>query len=291
MNDRQFELDNTRATDCYRELNRRLYRSDPADYFRRRLRSVRSVEARHVTKLSGGSDALVTDANDEVGPYIASESLVLLHQVAETVVRWHLAHAHDSPCPWLELSAERHSALFSRRVEEEILNLDSAELEDDVAFVFFGVRPPAVERRASLKPLALTTDRLRTLAARFLSDAQVYNAAKHGMALIGGRRATNDDSPGARDGSSTVTFLSPSKWMHDERNWTLNIEPQDVSGNLALVESGADMLEALWTVASARYFSEPADHPESDSDRLSVSPDGDPGEPVRIHLFSEQRPQ
>lgn len=290
------------AARSYQELNHRLYSSDPADYFRRRLQSVRREvqhveaaratpfdEVRRGTEASGPGAASDHELRDR---YVAIESLVLLHQVAETVVRWHLAHVSPSPCPWLELSAERHSARFNRRVAQEILDLTTADLHDVVGFVYFGGRSPA-DARIPIDEVTRTATLLRSLAARFLADGQVYNASKHGMALIGGGRTANRASAVSGPALATVAYLSASKWADGRRDWTLHVDSQDVAANLALVEVGADMLEALWLVARVRYLSEHdvVSTLESGSEDPSAvrAPDPDMEGPAQRRLFTEHR--
>jgi hypothetical protein len=267
------------TTTRYRQLNERFYAAEPADYLRTRLVSLLALAGRPDEVLdllrSGLSHAGITAQIDDdseidqesLARYVSIESQVLLHHAAETLVRLYLAHRDDPPCPWLELSREKHFGSFKERVKAEIGRRRTAALADEVAWTFLGRRE--AERSedseawsAAASNLALF---LRTFAERWLAESATYNALKHGLAAVPGNASLLVADDGGRghpmaDGAS-IELLAASPWVDGKRVWSATTRWIDISECLALVEVASHMISSLWQIARVRYVGADAGDP------------------------------
>lgn len=260
------------ATGEIAELNERFYEAEPADYFHIRLLSLLVLGARpeavmDVLKSEVTYDGIVAQVSDdtEIEPsslrqYVAMESQVLLHHAAEAVLRLFLGHRDDVACPWLEIAADRDFARFKSRVDEEIIKpRRTGDLEGEVMWVFLGHRqpPPEADAEEWQSPAMNLTKFLRVLADRWLSEATVYNAIKHGLAIVPGEAVIQFAPEGGEmirlgDGA-TVELLTSTPWKRGSREWSLTTRWLDVGGSLALVQVAQQMIDSLWYVARFRY--------------------------------------
>ena len=263
----------------YHQLNERFYDADPGDYFRIRLSTLLLVAGRSGDLLSLLQEGVAygriraaanVDAEIDatsVARYVAMESQVLLHHAAEAFIRLFLAHSGNPPCPWFELSAETNFGRFKKRVEDELVKPHRREaLEEEAAFILLGRRDPVPgedPERWSNATENLTMF-LRVLAERWLKDSRVYNAMKHGLAVIPGDalfQILDDDGKAIRLGEGTsVEYLEPREWEKDERGRRIRREGQttirwlDIQEALGLVEVAGLMIDSLWLVAQHRYL-------------------------------------
>jgi hypothetical protein len=98
-----------------------------------------------------------------------------------------------------------------------------------------------------------------------LNEAGMYNAVKHGIAAIPGKRAIPDEAlaPGLgivlRGGGESLLTLEP-VGDGEDRHWTQLVRYVDVAENSAITGLIVEQLANLWSVARARYLAEPLGH-------------------------------
>jgi len=254
----------------WKRLNEEFYAGDPAGYFRIRLNMLLLAagapdEVQRLLEAGVRYDGLVTmelgrssDVRDDLHvAYLITESQALLHHVSEALLRLFLAHARPSPCPWKELASLRNFATF----REEVAALGAYTWPEDltaaVPRVFLGgAEPPKSE--GGEDPVATVTRLIKHLADRLLTDSNLYNSVKHGMAVIGSEDAyvtlaTDAGEPVMGSQGPSVAFME-SEVTGDERVWKvtrrwLSIRQAIWLSQLALME-----IDALWAIARARYL-------------------------------------
>ena len=208
--------------------------------------------------------------------FIATESQVLFHHTVEALLRMLLAHEGWPECPWLRIAAQKDPGAFRDAVAELAKSSWPEELTTRVAEVFMGglleePTPEWTEHRDNAIRL------IRILAARLNDQSTLYNAAKHGLTMIGGTAsihfvpaAQNPEEPefdpaapsaqiiherglvGAnginavyleREGKAKTGYT----WHHVTR-W---FSPQEAA---LLTHVALILMDALWTVAKVRYL-------------------------------------
>lgn len=212
---KKFSPDEQLAAENYARLNETFYAAEPADYFGQRLENLiltagnpdglHRLMQEGVTYRGlnvGGESQHRADPDDEAKEtdkatktaehFVIAEAEVLAQHVGETLLRLYVAHASLPPCPWLEMSRVRSPADFKERVRRRFGDdtdpSDPAHLAA-VARVFhvtddpssLGPAPPQDEWD---KSVANIESYLRHFAGQFLGRAALYNAAKHGLALM-----------------------------------------------------------------------------------------------------------
>jgi hypothetical protein len=188
------------------------------------------------------------------------ESQVVLHHAAKAVIRLFLAHVGAPPCPWLELASETSFSRFKRKVDDQLLRpRRRGVLEAEAAWVFLGRRNafPDEELDDWTSAIENLAKFLRTFAERWLKESRVYNALKHGLAIVPGDavfQLLDDDGKAVRLGEgASVELLEATPWEDDRRAWQITTRWLDVQESLALVEIACLMIESLWLVARHRY--------------------------------------
>lgn len=296
--------DRNLAPEQFEEMNLEFYDADfgPADYLSHRLRALLLVtsnseqvdQALREPFDVGGTRITLSEDEMQPGPgphgsYLAAESTVVLHHAAEALVRLYMAHRRWDrdptrlpPCPWLEAARQRHP-LF--KFNKELLRLQRSLEEPSTAAslmeVFIGTeeRPSGYDGQID-QPAWDDYQRalvalFQVVVARLLSDAGLYNAAKHGLAIIPGESWLSgafEDEPEPTyrflgDGPA-VTYLDRGGEKGAER-WERRVTWVRPEGNLQLILLITRQVENLWTFARSRY--------------LKVGPKG--GQPFRVHLM------
>ncbi|MDP9452601.1 MAG: hypothetical protein M3P97_04240 [Actinomycetota bacterium] len=122
----------------YRRLNESFYSSSPALYFEQRLNSLLVMAAddpEYGDRLHRGltivgetftvapSERVESQLSEkQLRQFVTSETQVLLHHAAESLLRLYLAHeAHLSPCPWLSIASLSFKQ-FWRAVDDRFVN-------------------------------------------------------------------------------------------------------------------------------------------------------------------------
>jgi hypothetical protein len=275
----------------YRSLNEGFYEAPPYHYFNQRAQNLMLVAAKHEEldrlmdegfqigklKVSAGDDEEL-DADGERRErdrFLATEAEVLFHHCIEALMRLYLAHRPEigtdgsvrfPKCPRLEIARLRQFSEFKERVRNEILvGLDTDTGRKQLAHVFLGVESPAQLQpapseqvwREGLDGIAAL---LSHFAGHFLSEANLYNAAKHGFAVKTGLysiRFTPDDAEEdepliAAEGPS-IEYIEEKESPDGYRRWHQTTTWINPDRTLSLQDVSSRMMRSLWWVAKARY--------------------------------------
>lgn len=266
------EAEDDRPPD-YARLNATFYSGNPAGYFERRLGLLLLAAARReeanallaegltyggVTFRPAQAEDPEQAAKDDESALLA-ESLVLLHHASEALLRLFIAHVEYEACPWIAAAGLTNFKDFKGIVGTLAQHEWPEWLERRINFGFLG-RPPhhddpeLTALRAPLKQL------LTFLASEVLKDAPVYNAAKHGMAVVPGVRSTSledpEDGTGIFTNGPSLLFLETAwegKGKDEERTYSEVVRWMTPARNLWLTQVVVQQIRALWTVAQARY--------------------------------------
>ncbi len=279
----------------FHELNEEFYSGHtPSTYFRDRLTllALRAAKPEALTDAAGdgilwgqlwfaGDDEANADMPEGYEDaartrFIATESQVLFHHTVEALLRMLLAHEGSPECPWLRIAAQKDPGAFRVAVAELAESSWPQERTARVAEVLMGgvpkePTPEWIEHRDNAIRL------IRMLAARLNDQSTLYNAAKHGLTMIGGTAsihfvpaAQSPDEPefdpaapsakvinergvvGAnginavyleREGKAKTGYT----WHHVTR-W---FSPEEAA---PLTHVSLILMDALWTVAKVRYL-------------------------------------
>lgn len=268
------------ASENDRSLNEAFYRARPHAYFNQRLEALilvagKSEELQALlaggvtvgplkaggTPVPGRTDEERAELEEDRERYIIADTEVLLHHAAETLLRLYHAHENLPPCPWLKMAEERSFAAFKGRVDKLGEDLAAQRRHDELATVFFGTSDRAAlhpEPREDLwhEGLENLVKWMSWYAQHFL-DANVYNAAKHGLAVQPGEAAfqLGDDELISRSGPA-IEYLEV-RDEHGRRRWHRTTQWVDVGRSLAYVFMACRLIKRLMDVARARYTDQP----------------------------------
>jgi hypothetical protein len=271
------------ASENFPGLNRTFYRMKPQAYLRRRLTSLLlwlgspggledllragiEYESIKLKWSDDQDDELRQEEVDEQHRYAAIESEVLLHHASETVLRFYLAHSPESSCPWLDLSRETEFRVFKEKVAHLRKRLQRGNEADRIAFAFFGAtdrkqwKPMPDEElwESGRKNIAQFLD---FYASVFLVSAP-YNAAKHGLALIGGKSGISvgggfGKEPVLSRSGPALHYLAINKedgtglprWA-EETKWVV------LNRAVLFTWMACDLLDAIMQIGKGRYAGE-----------------------------------
>jgi hypothetical protein len=268
--------DRNLAPGQFRDLNREFYRADPADYLQRRVRAVimsisdsPAIKEALVQGVKYGETEIRRDPDHEddtkaAQAYASLESTNLLHHATECLLRLYFAHADQRPCPWLEIARLRRPRDFKERVEQLRDSLGEQKTIDSLRTIFFGnTRPEPLGWDHSEEVWQRKTDGLLMLVGyvcnRALNDAALYNAAKHGLAVVGGNPGLFLSAPDAGLSIATegpaLTYLDLTRPDDPRgRQWTKNLAFVQIEANLGLTEIVGLYIRGMWGIARYRYL-------------------------------------
>ena len=212
---------------------------------------------------------------------------MLCHHVGETLLRLYLAHAYDKkdgppPCPWLEVSRLRSFSkakqLMAARFGPDSDPEDPANLAA-VARVFYLTDEPAglttrpIPEKRWQESLRRIEGYLRGFAHQFLERVALYNAAKHGFALLPSEMTMKlGDGELIRAEGPIIQYLElrqrddgTPRWSH-VNHWVKS------DRQMVFIDRAAVLIETLWATARLRYL---PDRPESAQLRLFGGPTWD----------------
>ncbi|WP_104131611.1 hypothetical protein [Cryobacterium sp. M91] len=259
----------------FQNLNERFYRMAPYRYLDTRLRSLILTVSDTVDTAAiwdagvGYKNLRITDTDGtdrkELDEYLVLESTVLLHHACEAMLRLYLAHAYRAECPWLNLSSTTSPRDFKLKVKELGRELDDPSRVADVLEVFSytpnsegfdGINEEAWESHT--KGLVRL---LRHAIEEITGNANAYNAAKHGLAVmateLGVKFGADGENPLIDHQGPTINYLEMAG-NTDDRHWRLNSTWVDPMVNMGVGFLVMAQIKSLWTVARAhRKIDEP----------------------------------
>lgn len=262
------------ATEQYSELNATFYSSGgPHEYVRARLQAIiftltDSEEADKILErgLSVGplqGQASMRLSEEARTRYAQMESNVLLHHAGESLLRLWLAHNDSSPCPWLTV-ASLTSARDFKIEAAKYANADTSHMTaDDIASVFLGGRTPeeaglTISQESWEDSVDGFRELLRVVADQITGQANLYNAAKHGLV---GVPADHGDMNLGHDlriaGGIGITYLQkkpddPSN-HNGPRSWWATTSFPSLATDLFLIELIVRAIHSLWNVARRKF--------------------------------------
>jgi hypothetical protein len=263
------------AVENYPGLNRLFYGMSPHGYLRMRLRGLYlwlgNPDGMNELLRAGvefDEMSITTDEEpdeedeDEQKKAAVIESEVLLHHVAETLVRLYLIHSRLPPCPWLELSWERDFKKFKKEVGKLQTRLASGEEEDRIHQVFH-----VNSDRSAIKPTPdrEVWDRAAKNIARFLDfyagyvlDSAPYNAAKHGLAVTAGEQGFEfgvgaDQEPVLSRRGPAIEYLKVTPGPDGRPRWSREVKWIRAKRAVPFIYLGCNFIEAIWNIGAGRY--------------------------------------
>ncbi len=249
-------------------VNETFYAADPSDYLwtRWQLLMLAGGRGQDLARLFAKG---VEFAGMEIGPqpsaspgeggelsldsFLTIESQMLLHHSAETTLRIFLAHISAEPMPWIAMNSNRNFADFKKAVSSQFV--DTQPEPAIVSHVCLGRQTPpddiSVEDwRAAIDGI---TAFLSVFAQRFLNDAGIYNAIKHGLGV---RAAAASVLLGGQQfgGGASVDFVESDSWNNGERTWSLTTQWVDLGETLGLVRVATKIIDSIWHVGRFRHL-------------------------------------
>lgn len=175
------------------------------------------------------------------------ELVALHHHAGEMLFRVFWVHAHGEPCPWLALARLRNPGDLKTAAEKYLhgqLWTDQGDRLRGHAAAVWG--SSAVDSEGVIhESLAASVDAVAQwieTAARTVLDAPLYNAYKHGMAVVAGNPFTM--SMGDPSSPASVALDAPAGFKYVDRGldeasrryyWQLVREPVDFAATVAEV--------------------------------------------------------
>ncbi|MCW2771085.1 MAG: hypothetical protein JWR27_2518 [Aeromicrobium sp.] len=272
------------AREQFPELNREFYvaRSGPHDYIRARLRAIHLAASDSEAILNAAAEGLlvgnlkttypIEDSDPEVvqltkRDFLVTESTVLFHHAGEALMRLYYAHVDRPECPRLEMARFRDFDEFKSRLAKlgKVLRTETGRSE--LMDVFAGQPTPSVDGVKGATADAWNaqcdglTALLTTTADRLLRDKNLYNAAKHGLAVrseelsveLGGERVDDQLTDVALSMSGPALHHLEVGGKRPRVQWQETTTWVSAESNLALTYLIAKWIETLMTVGRARY--------------------------------------
>ncbi len=269
-------------TATFRRLNESFYSSSPSLYFEQRLNSLLVVAAddpeygerlRSGLTIVGQTFTVAPNervesrlSGEDVRRFVTSETQVLLHHAAESLLRLYLAHEGRPPCPWLNIASLGSFRQFWRAIDDRFVKPAPREGRVDplVAETFLGSPVYPTSWPTDENDWASTVERL-SIWMRFFSrhlseDAPIYNAAKHGFALCSEEAyfAFKND-----EGRTLISHSGPSlemlvhgDWANNERRWSIRTVWTNPVASWFFCNVAIQMMESIFRVGRFRHLGE-----------------------------------
>lgn len=266
------------ATEQYSELNATFYSSGgPHEYIRARLQSIiftlsDGEEAGAILEMGlsigalrgGGSARMSQDARTR---YALMESTVLLHHAGEALLRLWLAHRDSPSCPWLKVAGLTSALKFKEEAEKHATGTAPMP-RSKIASVFLGGRTPeeaGVEMTEAQWESSVdgVVELLRVVAHIITGEANLYNAAKHGLVGLPGDQGDLSFEDVRVAGGAGITYLEKTpddpKFRSGPRSWWITTSFNSLDTNLLLIELTIRTISSLWAVAGRKHLGVPGD--------------------------------
>ena len=192
--------------------------------------------------------------------FVRIESHHLKHLAIETLLRLFLGHINVPPCPWVEMSKVTYD--FKQRVEQQIVNVESEELQADIRQIMLGLPRSSeslTEEQRNRDQSEELAGILRLFATDWLEEAKSYNATKHGLTAVPGAAEFSIGPQGEEQVSmasgDSLAHLVHTKWDRNtaSRQWSRVTRWITIKYAITTVILVRFMIQALWSVARAQY--------------------------------------
>lgn len=270
----------------YAEMNRRFFADPvgPSRYLTYRMRDLmlgasasdlvkqavaEGVTFQELTMVRSAADDDLYEP-ETISRFVAMDATVLLHHAAESLMRLCLAVADGRPCPWLEIGRLRLAGDFKEALEDFLQAIREEPTRQKVRRVFDGwgthdELKGHVKRTGRGKvptpevcdDAGRAVDRLLVHGCNvLLNDAGVYNAAKHGLAVLSGEAsAMLGDGEVVSASGPSLTYLEIRDDGEDgERKWNETTAWVKADRSLALVQLMVGRMDNAWGLARVRYL-------------------------------------
>lgn len=276
--------DRNLAPEQFPELNKEFYSADPEDYLDRRgialmmaisnspaIRDAAAEGLSYGTLAVNGSPGEAEGDDNAIDRYASLESTNLLHHAGECMLRLYFAHSGLPPCPWLEVARLRSPRAFKERTEALLQSLDEQATIDDLVITFLGnTDPKRLGLTATPEEWQGLIDGLVMLVGHIgsvlLDQASLYNATKHGLAVVGGHHGLSlgpamEDAHAAEEAEPVISASGPALAYLDltdpdpttPRQWTKKLTFVPIESNIALTKIISKYVGSLWKIAKYRY--------------------------------------
>lgn len=240
-------------------LNHEFYQADPAEVIERRLwMLVQYLGSDALEAVWAAEDlALARDEvplQDERVRFAGLESMLIAHQAAETFLRLCLAHWQDAPCPWWELTRLRQPRVFPAAVSRISETLDSdATIAELLRLVSWTGDESVMAASGSWRDddgWERHREGLRALVAYCceltLDGADLYNAGKHGLAILPGDDAiTLGDGKVIAARGPSLTVIERTE-IDGEPRWAKATHWVEYQSTIAMTTLIASAVQSLW---------------------------------------------
>lgn len=273
------EADQRLAVEQFAGLNRAFYEGFRSDAFRVRLLSLCLAHDGHdrlgPLLSEGVTWGKLTMASQVEGKdfieYAELEILALHHHLSETVTRLFWVHANNEPCPWLALARIRQPSqlkdIAARYLEGQPW-ADTSQRRNGHALAMYGCPDLEHADDERLGPAVDCAIEWLELAARTVGAAPMYNAYKHGLAILPSAAFEMSFRPPAGDsltmkGGRGYQYLEPVRQDNPPRRWQWQRTQEHVDFDARAAECSILLLvldSILGTGALARGAAASASH-------------------------------
>lgn len=187
--------------------------------------------------------------------FVSLEATVLAHLAGETLLRLLFAFDGWPEEPWIEVASQVNPKAFKRRIAALL------GAEDERRRLASELLVPIDEEPPRAVAVATYADLLGRVAERLTVDAPLYNASKHGLAVIADdqvlRVCGGDPGPSSRwfalAGGPALEFLEWER-VDDRRHWKQTTSWIDLGSTLTEGLLTIQAIEMAWAVGRAVYL-------------------------------------
>ncbi|ANE80997.1 hypothetical protein A7U43_18395 [Mycobacterium adipatum] len=194
---------------------------------------------------------------------LQTETVVILHHAVEMLLRLFYAHVENNDCPWLEVASLVNFAEFKGKVGQ---SLNDGFGRTQIAQVFLGGSSPedaciALSQEEFDDAIDGYDLLLTECGNRFMSEAFLYNAIKHGLSTVALDPST-EIGMSQGDKKAVIHKGALFAYMHKARypgapkggpEWFMSMAGVKTEQDLALAILVARAVESLWDVARRKY--------------------------------------
>jgi hypothetical protein len=263
------------STTTIAKLNRDFYSLEPWSYLRIRLRNLilsagRGLEMQELlakgievddfkigVKNFEPADTLTELERGQQHAFMVTETEVLLHHTAETLLRLFRAHEGDPNCPWIELASIRDFRRFKQGVKNLVAGLHDGSCVDTASEVLLGRTEAASMDQDEWDALAANNAEWLAWLGEYFLNSDAYNAAKHGLGVLPQNialKVTIDETIDFLDGAGPcLEYLHSDRDEGGVRHWHRTTRWLKPDRSFACIHIGCKLIERLWAVGEVRH--------------------------------------